>query len=45
VANENVIIEASWNMFLDVDPKKLPVFQTIEIRGRLTLKEGMDHHL
>jgi hypothetical protein len=43
--NKLIIIHSGWNMFLDVPLKDLPAFTEIEIRGRLSFKEDMDHHL
>jgi len=44
-AGADVIIQSGWNMVLDVPIKDLPAFNEIEIRGRLSFKTDMDHHL
>lgn len=44
VEGESFRIESTWNLHLDLD-KPTPIFEKIEINGRLTLPEGKDHNL
>jgi hypothetical protein len=43
IAGENLIIESGWNMHLDL--KETPIFDKIEINGRLTFVNDKDIHL
>jgi len=44
MAGDDVLVEAGWNMHLDLE-EATPIYNKIEINGRLTLAQGMDHYL
>jgi cell migration-inducing and hyaluronan-binding protein len=41
---EEVTIASGWNMHLDLE-EDTPIFEKLIINGRLTFKQGMNHHL
>lgn len=43
VEGDTFIIEPTWNMLLDIE--ETPIFDKIEIKGRLTFKDDMNIHL
>jgi hypothetical protein len=44
VENESFTVESGWNLVLDLD-EPTPIFDFIEINGRLTFANGKDHNL